>query len=150
MNNIKCRRTNTSSKKSSKTRKDNQQLKNEIEKLKQSNVNLAKYSYNAITIYDEKQSKKTGINKIHEEILPIEDKIIFITTFVNIDNSITEEVIYFQELINSDIQVVQQIKNYKNISEYKKDIVLMEDTSKYNNCQFLPIKDFLKNNKILN
>ncbi|WP_281748174.1 hypothetical protein [Spiroplasma ixodetis] len=111
---------------------------------------MAKYSYNAITIYDEKQSKKTGINKIHEEILPIEDKIIFITTFVNIDNSITEEVIYFQELINSDIQVVQQIKNYKNISEYKKDIVLMEDTSKYNNCQFLPIKDFLKNNKILN
>lgn len=120
------------------------QLKKENEKLKQSNINFDKFKYNVVTIYDEKQSKKTGIEKIHEEILPIEDKIIFITTFVNIDNSITEEVIYFQELINSDIRVVQQIKNYKNISEYKKDIVLMEDTSKYNNCQFLPIKDFLK------
>ncbi|WP_339046719.1 hypothetical protein [Spiroplasma endosymbiont of Colias croceus] len=117
---------------------------NEKLKLKQSNDNLAKFSYNAITIYDEKQRKKTGIEKMYEEILPINNELYFITTFQNINNSLTEEIICFQELINSDIQVVQQIKNYKNISEYKKDIVLMEDTSKYNNCQFLPIKDFLK------
>ncbi|WP_252320932.1 bZIP transcription factor [Spiroplasma endosymbiont of Lariophagus distinguendus] len=127
---------------------ENQQLKNEIEKLKlkQSNVNFDKFKYNAITIYDEKQRKKTGIDKIHEEILPINNKFYFITTIQHIDNSINEEVIYFQQLTNGDIQVVNKTKKYENINDYKKDILLINDISTHNinNFQFVPIKDFLK------
>jgi len=126
-----------------------QQLKKENEKLKHSkenDINLTRYSYNTITIYDEKQSRKTRIEKIHEEILPINNKIYFITTIKNIDKSINEEIIHFYQLANGDIQVVKQIKNYKNISEYKKDISLIEVSSiNKNNISFskMPIKKFL-------
>lgn len=73
-----------------------EQLKKQNEELKlnQSNVNLNKFKYNAVTIYNEKQRKKTSIEKIHEEILSIEDKIFFITTFVYINHSITENVFF--------------------------------------------------------
>ncbi|WP_342218589.1 hypothetical protein [Spiroplasma endosymbiont of Amphimallon solstitiale] len=129
--------------------KEIEQLKKQIEELKQSkqiNVNFNKFKYNAVTIYDEKQRKKTRIEKIYEEILPINNKVYFITTIQHIDNSINEEVIYFQHLTNGDIQVVKQIKNYKNINDYKKDILLINDISTHNinNFQFVPIKDFLK------
>lgn len=151
LNNIPINETLQSQSKIHELEKEIQQLKNEIEKLKQSkqsNINLSKYSYNAITIYNDKKSKTTGIEKIYEEILPIEGKIFFITTFQNINNSLTEEIICFQQLTNDDIQVVQQIKNYKNINDYKKDILLINDilTNSANNFnfQFIPIKDFLK------
>ncbi|WDA54869.1 MAG: hypothetical protein PPFGHCPK_01350 (plasmid) [Spiroplasma endosymbiont of Drosophila atripex] len=123
-----------------------QQLKNEIELLKQakqSDVNLTKFSYNAITIYDEKQKPKI-IKKIHEEILPINNEIYFITTIQNIDNSINEEVIHLQQLIKDDIKIFKQNKQYNNIDDYKKDINLINDISTNNNSQFVPIKDFLK------
>lgn len=113
-----------------------------------SNINLKKYSYNVITTYDEKQRKNTGIEKIHEEILPIENKVFFITTLVHINQSITENIIFFQEDYNGDIQVINQIKNYKNINEYNKDISLIhQQNHNTNNFQFVPIKDFLKQQK---
>ncbi|WP_342260554.1 hypothetical protein [Spiroplasma endosymbiont of Notiophilus biguttatus] len=78
---------------------------------------MTKFSYNAITIYDEKQRKKTGIEKIHEEILSINNEIYFITTFVNIDNSITEKVLYFDYYENNyDLEVINQTKKYQNIN----------------------------------
>ncbi len=121
-----------------------EQLKkqNEELKLKQSNVNLNKFKYNAVTIYNEKQRKKTSIEKIHEEILSIEDKIFFITTFVYINHSITENVFFFQEDSNCNIQVINQIKNYQNINEYTKDIYLIDQ--KNNNINKMTVKDFLK------
>ncbi|WP_252319133.1 hypothetical protein [Spiroplasma endosymbiont of Lariophagus distinguendus] len=130
--------------------KNIKQLKKQIEELnksKQGNITFNDFKYNAITIYDEKQSIKTGIDKIYEEILPIEDKIIFITTFVHIDNSITEEIIHFQQLTNSDIKVFKQNKYYLNINEYKKDFILCENqlNNKSNvNIETITIKDFLK------
>ncbi|WP_174480305.1 hypothetical protein [Spiroplasma endosymbiont of Danaus chrysippus] len=135
--------------------KEIQQIKKENEKLKikRSNVNFDKFKYNTVTIYDEKQRKKTRIEKMYEEILLIEDKIIFITTFVQIDNSITEKIIYFQELINGDIQVVNQLKKYENINKYKNHLSLIEDTStNKNNISFskMPIKKFLNNQEELN
>lgn len=128
--------------------KENQQLKKQIEelKLKQIKVNFNNFKYNAITIYNENQRKKTGIEKIYEEILPINNELYFITTIQNIDNSINEEVIHFQELINDNIKVFKQTKQYQNINEYSKDIILIEEASNHNtnNSHFVPIKDFLK------
>ncbi|WP_252320802.1 bZIP transcription factor, partial [Spiroplasma endosymbiont of Lariophagus distinguendus] len=130
--------------------KENKQLKKQNKELKQSkhdNINFDKFKYNAITIYDKKQSKKTGINKIHEEILPIEDKIIFITTFVHVDNSITEEIIYFHQLTNGNIEVIKQLKKYENINEYKNDLLLIEENSNHEKnikVDPIPIKNFLK------
>ncbi|CAB1055236.1 hypothetical protein [Spiroplasma endosymbiont of Danaus chrysippus] len=114
---------------------------------------MAKFSYNAITIYDEKQRKNTGIEKIHEEILPINNKIYFITTIQHIDNSINEEIIHFYQLKNGDIQVVNQIKKYENMNKYKNDLSLIEDTStNKNNISFskMPIKKFLNKQEELN
>ncbi|BDT04338.1 hypothetical protein [Spiroplasma ixodetis] len=131
--------------------KEIQQLKKENEELKQakqSDVNLTKYTYNSVTIYDEKQRKKTGIEKIYEEILKINNKIYFITTIQNIDNSINEEIIHFYQLKNGDIQVVNQIKKYENMNKYKNDLSLIEDTSTNKNNIFfskMPIKKFLSN-----
>ncbi|WP_425382268.1 nucleotide exchange factor GrpE [Spiroplasma endosymbiont of Melieria omissa] len=93
--------------------KEIQQLKKEYEelKLKQGNVNLAKFKYNAITIYNEKQTKKTGIDKIHEEFLPIADKIFFITTFVHINQSISEEIMYFHHFkYDASLKIIKQTK----------------------------------------
>ncbi|MBP1525567.1 MAG: hypothetical protein H9Q65_03140 [Spiroplasma ixodetis] len=128
--------------------KEIQKLKKENEelKLKQSNANLNKFKYNAVTIYNEKQRKKTGIEKIHEEILPIKDEIIFVTTLVHINNSITEEVIDFQELTNGNIEVMKQLKKYENINKYKDDLLLIEPNSNYEkNIKIEPvsIKKFL-------
>ncbi|WP_342254126.1 hypothetical protein [Spiroplasma endosymbiont of Zeiraphera isertana] len=112
--------------------KDIQKLKKQIEELKktkESDINLTKYTYNSVTIYDEKQRKKTGIEKIYEEILPIKDEIIFVTTLVHINNSITEEVIDFQELTNGNIEVMKQLKKYENINKYKDDLLLIEPNS---------------------
>ncbi|WP_252320408.1 hypothetical protein [Spiroplasma endosymbiont of Lariophagus distinguendus] len=129
--------------------KEIQQIKKENEelKIKRSNVNFDKFKYNVVTIYDEKQSKKTGINKIYEEILPINNKIYFITTFQHADNSIREQVLFFQELTNGDIKIFKQKKSYENINEYKKDITLINDISTNKNkvsFKMIPIKDFLK------
>ncbi|WP_339046216.1 hypothetical protein [Spiroplasma endosymbiont of Colias croceus] len=126
-----------------------QKLKKQIEELnssKQSNVNLTKFSYNAITIYDEKNIKKTGIEKIHEEILPIEDKIFFITTIQNLDNSINEEVMHFKQFQNGDIEIMKQLKKYENLNQYKKHILLIDkiSTNDTNNYQFVSINNFLK------
>ncbi|WP_339041366.1 hypothetical protein [Spiroplasma endosymbiont of Apeira syringaria] len=91
-----------------------------------SNINLKKYSYNAITFYDEKQIKNTAINKMYEEILLINNEIYFITTFVHIDNSITEKVLYFDYYENNDdLQIINQIKKYQNVNEYKNDFSLI-------------------------
>ncbi|MBP1524961.1 MAG: hypothetical protein H9Q65_01405 [Spiroplasma ixodetis] len=129
--------------------KENQQLKNAIEKLKQSkqsNVNLDNFKYNAITIHNENQRKKTRIEKIYEEILPINNELYFITTIKNIDNSINEEVMHFEQLINVNIKVFKQTKQYQNINEYNKNTILIEESSNHNtnNSHFVQIKDFLK------
>lgn len=90
------------------------------------------------------------IKNIHEEILPINNKIYFKSTLQHIDNSITEKIMHFQQLTNGDIQVINQIKSYENINKYKKDTVIIEDILSINNntnCQFIPIKDFLNNQK---
>ncbi|MBP1525248.1 MAG: hypothetical protein H9Q67_01885, partial [Spiroplasma ixodetis] len=126
-----------------------EQLKKQIQELKtpkHSAINLTKYSYNAITIYDEKQSKKTGINKIHEEILPINNELYFITTFQNINNSLTEEIICFQQLTNGNIKIFKQNKLYENINEYKEDITLINNILTNKNkvsFKMIPIKEFL-------
>ncbi|MBP1525904.1 MAG: hypothetical protein H9Q65_04445 [Spiroplasma ixodetis] len=125
--------------------KEIEQLKNQIEELnkpKQGNINFDDFKYNAITIYDEKQRKKRKIKKIHEEILPIEDKLFFITTFVHTDNSISEQIIYFTNSIENKFIVKQQTKYYKNISEYKSNIFLIDEQNQ--NLNKKRIKDFLK------
>lgn len=86
------------------------------------------------------------IGKIYEEILSINNETYFIKTFVHFDNSITEKIMFFQKLTNDDIQVIQQIKNYQNINEYKKDIMLFENISTIkDNLSFskMSIKKFL-------
>ncbi|WP_353305725.1 hypothetical protein [Spiroplasma ixodetis] len=133
--------------------KEIQQLKNEIEKLKQSkqsDFNLTKYSYNAITICDEKQRTNTGVDKIYEEILPIEDKIIFLTTFVHDNQSITEEIIHFYQLTNGNIEVMKQLKKYEDINKYKDDLSLIEPNSNHKKIikiEPVSIKKFLNNQK---
>ncbi|WP_425382330.1 hypothetical protein [Spiroplasma endosymbiont of Melieria omissa] len=125
--------------------KEIQQLKKEYEelKLKQGNVNLAKFKYNAITIYNEKQTKKTGIDKIHEEFLPIADKIFFITTFVHINQSISEEIMYFHHFkYDASLKIIKQTKYYKNINEYKSNIFLIDEQNQ--NLNKITAKDFLK------
>ena len=130
--------------------KENQELRNEIKLLKQSkqnDVNLTKYTYNSVTNYDEKQIKKTGIEKIYEEILPINNKIYFITTIQNIDNSINEEIIHFYQLTNGNIEVIKQVKEYENINKYKNYFSLIEENSYHEkNIKIEPIsiKNFLK------
>lgn len=92
------------------------------------------------------KEKKTGIEKIHEEILSINNKVYFITTIQKIDNSINEEITYFQQLTNGDIKIFKQIKSYENINEYKEDITLINDISTNKNkvsFKMIPIKEFL-------
>lgn len=60
------------------------------------------------------------IEKIFEEILPINDRLYLITTFQHTDNSITEIIMHLQQLTNGEIQVINQIKTFANINEYKK------------------------------
>ncbi|WP_339047140.1 hypothetical protein [Spiroplasma endosymbiont of Colias croceus] len=74
------------------------------------------------------------------------NELYFITTIKNIDNSINEEVIHFQQLIKGNIKVFKQTKQYQNINEYSKDIILIEESSNHNtnNSHFVQIKDFLK------
>ncbi|WP_342273154.1 hypothetical protein [Spiroplasma endosymbiont of Acasis viretata] len=125
-------------------KKEIQQLKKENEelKLKQGNVNFAKFKYNAITIYDEKQRKDTGIEKIHEEILPINNELYFITTFVNANKSITEEILTFHNINDDSLKIIKQTKYYKNINEYKSNIFLIDEQNQ--NLKKITAKDFLK------
>lgn len=86
------------------------------------------------------------VEKIYEEILLINNETYFIRTFQHGDNSITEEVMFFQELTNGDIQVVNKTKKYENINDYKKDVTLIENISTIkDNLSFskMPIKKFL-------
>ncbi|MBP1528766.1 MAG: hypothetical protein H9Q65_05955, partial [Spiroplasma ixodetis] len=128
---------------------DIEQLKKQIEELKHSNkseLNLKKYTYNAITIYDKKQRKNTGIEEIHEEILSINNEIYFITTFVHTNLSITENILYFHNFNNGDIEIITQKKQYENIKKYKDDFSLIESNSNAEiNIKVEPvsIKEFL-------
>lgn len=105
-------------------------------------VNLTKYSYNAITIYDKKQRKNTGIEKIHEEILPINNELYFITTFVNTNKFITEEILTFHNINDDNLKIIKQTKYYKNINEYKSNIFLIDEQNQ--NLNKITVKDFLK------
>lgn len=97
------------------------------------------------------------IKKIYEEIFPFEDDLCFITTLVHNDESITEEVIYFEIGKDDELQVWTQIKKYNDVNEYKNDHLLFEKISdnKYNvTFSKKPIKKFIldleiKKNKIL-
>ncbi|WP_342261569.1 hypothetical protein [Spiroplasma endosymbiont of Notiophilus biguttatus] len=103
--------------------------------------------YYSVTIYDEKQSKKTGIEKIHEEILSIENKVFFIITFVHTNQSISEEIMYIHHFKNGDIEVIKQLKQYENISKYKNDLSLIEPNANHEKnikIESISIKEFLK------
>ncbi|WP_281749759.1 hypothetical protein [Spiroplasma ixodetis] len=83
------------------------------------------------------------VEKIYEEILVINNETYFIRTFQHIDNSIREQILFFQELSNGNIEVIKQNKQYDNIHEYKKDITLIDYQNTNIKFQFASIEDFL-------
>ncbi|WP_342273430.1 hypothetical protein [Spiroplasma endosymbiont of Acasis viretata] len=89
-----------------------------------------------------KNKEKKNINKIHEEILPIEDKLFFIITLIYNDGSIFEEIIYFDNNEKNEIEVWKQAKRYQNIEEYKKNTCLIDKKNQFLNK--ITVKDFLK------
>lgn len=105
-------------------------------------MNFDKFKYNAITIYDEKQRKWTSIDKIYEEILPINNELYFITTFVNTNKYITEEILTFHNINDDNLKIIKQTKYYKNINEYKSNIFLIDEQKQ--NLNKITVKDFLK------
>ncbi|WP_339038711.1 hypothetical protein [Spiroplasma endosymbiont of Andrena trimmerana] len=81
--------------------------------------------------------------KIDEEIFPIEDKIFYITTLVYNDESIFEEIIYFDNNEKNEVEVWKQTKKYQSIEEYKKSTCLI-DKENANNISTMPVKELLK------
>lgn len=96
-----------------------------------------------------KNENSKKIEKIYEEILPINNKIYFITTFQHADNSIREQVLFFQELTNGNIEVIKQNKQYENINEYEKDITLIDYQNTNIKFQFSSIEEFLNEHEEL-
>ncbi|WP_425381415.1 hypothetical protein [Spiroplasma endosymbiont of Polydrusus pterygomalis] len=92
-----------------------------------------------IKIWDGKK-----VEKIYEEILPIEDKIFFITTFIHANQSISEETIFLHDFGNNNFKVVKQTKHYQHIKEYTKNLLLIDKENKEEVFKFTPIKNLLK------
>ncbi|WP_338973508.1 hypothetical protein [Spiroplasma endosymbiont of Tricholauxania praeusta] len=87
--------------------------------------------------------KSQNVQKIYEEIFPIEDKIFYITTLVYNDESIFEEIIYFDNNEKNEVEVWKQTKKYQSIEEYKKSTCLI-DKENANNIMTMPVKELLK------
>ncbi|WP_174481581.1 hypothetical protein [Spiroplasma endosymbiont of Danaus chrysippus] len=87
--------------------------------------------------------KSQNVQKIYEEIFPIEDKIFYITTLVYNDESIFEEIIYFDNNEKNEVEVWKQTKKYQSIEEYKKSTCLI-DKENANNISTMPVKELLK------
>lgn len=71
----------------------------------------------------------------------------YITTFKHVNGTINESIMYLHNFKNNDIQVIRQLKNYKNSTEYRNNTTLIEKTltdEKNVTIQFTEIKYFLK------
>lgn len=86
------------------------------------------------------------IEKVYEEILPIDNNIYYITTFLDANLTITEKILYFDNDENNKITIWQQKKQFKNINAYKNDFWLIDKIASNNNVSFseMPIKEFIK------
>lgn len=94
-----------------------------------------------------KQENGQKVTRVYEEIVLQKNYLYFVTTLVHNDESMTEEVIYFENDKNGEPIVWTQIKKYKNVKDYEKDALIVAEISDDNVNDFskIPIKIFLSN-----
>ncbi|WDA54600.1 MAG: hypothetical protein PPFGHCPK_01056 [Spiroplasma endosymbiont of Drosophila atripex] len=73
--------------------------------------------------------------------MTINNNCYYITTFIHNNQSISEKIMFFHNFDNDNIQILTQTKQYKNLSQYKNDLLLINNN---NNFDRIPIKEFIK------
>ncbi|WP_395473420.1 hypothetical protein [Spiroplasma endosymbiont of Nomada rufipes] len=92
-------------------------------------------------IKQEKIENGKKVKQIYEEILTINNNCYYITTFIHNNQSISEKIMFFHNFDNDNIQILTQTKQYKNLSQYQNDLLLINNN---NNFDRIPIKEFIK------